>query len=228
MPCERSTSRSSSNWASAASGRPRLSSRSPRAAMAHTSHTPRPISRARLRASSACRRLCSAFPCLASSHAKRGQRSTQLGALTGLPGEVNRFVETSLRFGPSVGGCLIKRHVGQHKRQHTDGGLAARHGQCPVGKLPPDVRLPQPYRAHGCPGEQTGIVAELIGVFQHLDRGADGRCAPLAFAREDQRHSPRDQREEKDRKSTRLNSSHMSISYAVFCLKKKKTKKKTI
>src|SRR5690242_12511599 len=26
-----------------------------------------------------------------------------------------------------------------------------------------------------------------------------------------------------DRKSTRLNSSHMSISYAVFCLKKKKT-----
>src|SRR5438477_12420176 len=27
---------------------------------------------------------------------------------------------------------------------------------------------------------------------------------------------------EPDRKSTRLNSSHMSISYAVFCLKKKK------
>src|SRR5690242_20932137 len=29
-------------------------------------------------------------------------------------------------------------------------------------------------------------------------------------------------RDGKDRKSTRLNSSHMSISYAVFCLKKKK------
>src|SRR5438876_3192341 len=28
----------------------------------------------------------------------------------------------------------------------------------------------------------------------------------------------------RDRKSTRLNSSHPSISYAVFCLKKKKTK----
>src|SRR5699024_11768217 len=28
-----------------------------------------------------------------------------------------------------------------------------------------------------------------------------------------------------DRKSTRLNSSHVSISYAVFCLKKKKQKK---
>src|SRR5947209_9675563 len=30
----------------------------------------------------------------------------------------------------------------------------------------------------------------------------------------------------KDRKSTRLNSSHANISYAVFCLKKKKNKTK--
>src|SRR5438132_8026889 len=32
----------------------------------------------------------------------------------------------------------------------------------------------------------------------------------------------------KDRKSTRLNSSHTVISYAVFCLKKKKKKKDNI
>src|SRR5438128_9713551 len=31
----------------------------------------------------------------------------------------------------------------------------------------------------------------------------------------------------RDRKSTRLNSSHGSISYAVFCLKKKKPRKRT-
>src|SRR5688572_31303415 len=31
-----------------------------------------------------------------------------------------------------------------------------------------------------------------------------------------------------DRKSTRLNSSHSQISYAVFCLKKKKNKNKNI
>src|SRR3712207_8052848 len=31
-------------------------------------------------------------------------------------------------------------------------------------------------------------------------------------------------RTERDRKSTRLNSSHANISYAVFCLKKKKKK----
>src|SRR2546427_4288240 len=34
-------------------------------------------------------------------------------------------------------------------------------------------------------------------------------------------HRPRDERHG-DRKSTRLNSSHSQISYAVFCLKKKK------
>src|SRR5438067_10771859 len=32
--------------------------------------------------------------------------------------------------------------------------------------------------------------------------------------------------ERPDRKSTRLNSSHVSISYAVFCLKKKKTERR--
>src|SRR5947199_1707160 len=31
----------------------------------------------------------------------------------------------------------------------------------------------------------------------------------------------------RDRKSTRLNSSHLGISYAVFCLKKKNIKKRT-
>src|SRR5690242_20810919 len=31
-----------------------------------------------------------------------------------------------------------------------------------------------------------------------------------------------------DRKSTRLNSSHMSISYAVFCLKKKKKNRQNV
>src|SRR5262245_63753693 len=40
-------------------------------------------------------------------------------------------------------------------------------------------------------------------------------------------HRPgRARRPRRDRKSTRLNSSHLGISYAVFCLKKKKKKKK--
>src|SRR6266571_3488805 len=37
--------------------------------------------------------------------------------------------------------------------------------------------------------------------------------------------APRCPAPQADRKSTRLNSSHMSISYAVFCLKKKKADK---
>src|SRR5438876_2047424 len=50
--------------------------------------------------------------------------------------------------------------------------------------------------------------------------------------RRDRGRTPRDETREpardrdafrEDRKSTRLNSSHPSISYAVFCLKKKKT-----
>src|SRR5690242_20847108 len=41
-------------------------------------------------------------------------------------------------------------------------------------------------------------------------------------ARADLRAAPGTQPRRPDRKSTRLNSSHMSISYAVFCLKKKK------
>src|SRR5256885_12600215 len=40
---------------------------------------------------------------------------------------------------------------------------------------------------------------------------------------DDRRDRPYGQRDERpDRKSTRLNSSHLVISYAVFCLKKKK------
>src|SRR2546427_8090907 len=38
----------------------------------------------------------------------------------------------------------------------------------------------------------------------------------------------RRRRHEGDRKSTRLNSSHSQISYAVFCLKKKKKKRATL
>src|SRR5689334_24570833 len=50
--------------------------------------------------------------------------------------------------------------------------------------------------------------------------------APAAVAAGVVREAPRRRRgiPLRDRKSTRLNSSHSSISYAVFCLKKKKIK----
>src|SRR5207253_8440854 len=39
------------------------------------------------------------------------------------------------------------------------------------------------------------------------------------------KHKGQEKHEDRDRKSTRLNSSHVAISYAVFCLKKKKKNK---
>src|SRR5690242_20934820 len=50
----------------------------------------------------------------------------------------------------------------------------------------------------------------------------NGHTEERAMQRFDRiRHSKGGNRPGEDRKSTRLNSSHMSISYAVFCLKKK-------
>src|SRR5438045_7104929 len=50
----------------------------------------------------------------------------------------------------------------------------------------------------------------------------------IAFLENIRRSFPSFVRQFRDRKSTRLNSSHLGISYAVFCLKKKKKKKKQI
>src|SRR2546430_15696402 len=55
-------------------------------------------------------------------------------------------------------------------------------------------------------------------------RPADADAAGRGRSREPRRRDlPRELRDG-DRKSTRLNSSHSQISYAVFCLKKKKMK----
>src|SRR5690242_21451330 len=56
-----------------------------------------------------------------------------------------------------------------------------------------------------------------------LVREEAGEAPEVAFVRQPLLAVARIRR---DRKSTRLNSSHMSISYAVFCLKKKKKKNK--
>src|SRR5690606_40860389 len=60
------------------------------------------------------------------------------------------------------------------------------------------------------PGATSRVTGRLRGTVEHfdrLDRLEEHVGGDLAFG---------------DRKSTRLNSSHVKISYAVFCLKKKK------
>src|SRR6266446_6625312 len=74
-------------------------------------------------------------------------------------------------------------------------------------------------------------IAQLSGVLDRLpERARIGkhadRLADIAPERVDTHRQRQDRvqerRAEQDRKSTRLNSSHLVISYAVFCLKKKK------
>src|SRR5690349_23051016 len=61
------------------------------------------------------------------------------------------------------------------------------------------------FRSHVTGGDSEQADAGLDAATQRVNREASKICI--------------------DRKSTRLNSSHVEISYAVFCLKKKKTKK---
>src|SRR2546430_9107558 len=70
----------------------------------------------------------------------------------------------------------------------------------------------------------TSVRDQVFGVrgqrtVKHRSRNCLVVKQRLAF-----RIASRSQRQSPDRKSTRLNSSHSQISYAVFCLKKKKQK----
>src|SRR3712207_6998430 len=65
-----------------------------------------------------------------------------------------------------------------------------------------------------------------LAVGDHADRDTvldhhDDAVRALGEQRECLAHGGRGAERDRDRKSTRLNSSHTNISYAVFCLKKK-------
>src|SRR5438445_7005154 len=100
-----------------------------------------------------------------------------------------------------------------------DAGLAAAAGP---------ERLRPPRHPHA-------VVALLRREAARGDRGAGHgdasrgprgrpRASPVPSAERDRRARPH--HAARDRKSTRLNSSHANISYAVFCLKKKKISKR--
>src|SRR2546426_2727217 len=67
-----------------------------------------------------------------------------------------------------------------------------------------------------------------ISDFREIDRDGPASCGAVSFSWPLELGSPRGRNTRqrpitsRDRKSTRLNSSHLVISYAVFCLKKKK------
>src|SRR3712207_7788257 len=67
--------------------------------------------------------------------------------------------------------------------------------------------------------QSQGTCGKCHGLGRHQDAIAPGRLAVP------QTQAPVARQRLQDRKSTRLNSSHANISYAVFCLKKKKTER---
>src|SRR2546429_3723994 len=82
------------------------------------------------------------------------------------------------------------------------------------------------FRSQICSGEVTSWDGSPLDVDLTLPKPGVGDRHPLiVMLHGDQRmtiaHSRLRKCEVKDRKSTRLNSSHGYISYAVFCLKKK-------
>src|SRR5690625_6768326 len=64
-----------------------------------------------------------------------------------------------------------------------------------------------------------------LNIFKGISQRSRDAARPVTRldlpARRTRRRHPRGDHHDEDRKSTRLNSSHVAISYAVFCLKKK-------
>src|SRR2546427_4906521 len=81
-----------------------------------------------------------------------------------------------------------------------------------IGRLGPGGREPAEREAT--------LAFRAEEVYAGVDSSAVALLGPVQHAR-----GP--EMSQKDRKSTRLNSSHSQISYAVFCLKKKKKNIKT-
>src|SRR5207244_6965185 len=85
-----------------------------------------------------------------------------------------------------------------------------------------DLGRPRSFHASNTrdPVGDTGAHRHAAPLFV---RDAPGRKGAVVYVRKAAERTMR--RASGDRKSTRLNSSHQIISYAVFCLKKKKSKK---
>src|SRR5207253_4780904 len=129
-----------------------------------------------------------------------------------------------------VGGEKLRAHTAARLRHGSatevrfdDALVGLDHARRPLGDLLAVVQhedgLAEPHDdLHVVLDEQDGLaaVAELTDGLEEVveERPVHARGG---LVEEDERRVPH-----QDRKSTRLNSSHVAISYAVFCLKKKK------
>src|SRR3712207_8330145 len=99
-----------------------------------------------------------------------------------------------------------------------------------IRRPPRSTLFPYTTLFRSAPGDRDPPRAALVRVQPAGRAGADGGAGRVAGSarRFGRRAAPGGggralRRVARDRKSTRLNSSHANISYAVFCLKKKTT-----
>src|SRR5699024_11308318 len=103
-------------------------------------------------------------------------------------------------------------------------------GHMPMDQIEANMKIQQTI-CHGAPFYVLGpLVTDIAPGYDHITAAIGGAIAAAAGASflcyvtpAEHLRLPdvQDVKEGIDRKSTRLNSSHVSISYAVFCLKKK-------
>src|SRR5690606_41048221 len=85
-----------------------------------------------------------------------------------------------------------------------------------------------PISGEGCAEGRKLSRASRVLADRRLGRSEDGLPAVLAEQGNVRGVHSGAGRNERDRKSTRLNSSHVKISYAVFCLKKRIIRKNIV
>src|SRR6266496_2264719 len=156
-------------------------------------------------------------PCPAFGWFPRSRHTSRLpsveAAVTAQEGEMKQIGDQAVVLGAGMAGLLAARVLADAYRRVT---VVERD---PLPQMPANRKgVPQGRHAHLLVPRGAQILDELFpGLLGELvAEGAPmiGDYAELRFAPGG--HLLR------DRKSTRLNSSHVEISYAVFCLKKKK------
>src|SRR5690242_13012235 len=104
--------------------------------------------------------------------------------------------------------------------QRTKGRTTLRQACPPIHALRPQPGLEVRTKLVRLIGTQTRVASPSVLAPRGIKRRSkDLRAGSLGQVAARCRDSPHVTTSATDRKSTRLNSSHMSISYAVFCLK---------
>src|SRR5699024_12206112 len=112
----------------------------------------------------------------------------------------------------------------EHAQQIWRGGIPDRNvAACAACHAPNGAGIPGEFPR--LRGQFPAYLAEQLRLFRDGDRQDDIMAAIASRMQEKDIEAIADYAAGlRDRKSTRLNSSHVSISYAVFCLKKKNTR----